>query len=300
MRGGVLTHVGGRTLTMRNLDKLLWPEAGITKGDLIAYYAQMAPVLLPHLQDRPLVLTRYPDGIGGEGFYQKDAPANLPPWIRTFAFRHETRLVHYVLADEPATLAYLANLGVVEIHPWTSRWQHPHWPDCALIDLDPAEGASFAHVREVANLVHQALDRLELFHLVKSSGATGLHIYVPAAPGHTFADTQAFAHALGRVLLRVYPERVTLERSVARRTGKVYVDYLQNRPGATLAGVYSARPHPGAPVSAPLTWEEVQVEPPLRWNIRTMPARVAAAGDLFAPLLHVQQDLRAATRSLAL
>ena len=298
MRAGVLTRIGERELTVRNLDKLLWPESGVSKGDLIAYYTRVAPALLPHLKDRPLVLTRYPDGIGGEGFYQKDAPANLPSWVRTFAFQHETRLVHYVLADEAATLAFLANLGVVEIHPWTSRRQHPHWPDFALVDLDPAAGATFAHVREVANLVHEALDRLGLFHLVKGSGATGLHIYVPAQPGHTFDDTQAFAHAIGRLLLRVYPERVTLERAVTRRTGKVYVDYLQNRPGATLAGVYSARPHPGAPVSAPLTWAEVQVDPPLRWNLRTLPARLTAVGDLFAPLLQVQQDLRAATRAL--
>jgi len=300
MRTATLTRIGDRELTVRNLGKLLWPEAGISKGDLIAYYVAVAPALLPHLKDRPLVLTRYPDGIGGEGFFQKDAPENLPGWVRTYAHQHASRIIHYVLADEPATLAFLANLGVVEIHPWTSRWQHPHWPDFALIDLDPAEGATFAHVREVANLVHETLDRLSLFHLVKGSGATGLHIYVPAAPGHTFDDTQAFAQAIGQLLLRVYPERVTLERVVARRTGKVYVDFLQNRPSATLAGVYSARPHPGAPVSAPLTWAEVQMEPPLRFNVRTLPGRLAAVGDLFAPLLHVQQDLKPALRQLSL
>lgn len=294
----VLATVAGRELKVTNLDKVLWPEDGVTKGELLNYYLQVAAYLLPHLKDRPLVLTRYPDGIHGEWFYQKNTPQEPPEWIRTYTDESGSRPLRYVLADEPAALAYLANLGAIELHPWTSRIQHPNWPDFALIDLDPAEGCPFEHVRTVAKLTREVLDNLGLFHLVKSSGATGLHIYVPALPGHTYADTQGFAEAIGRLLLRVYPEGVTLERTVAKRGPKVYVDYLQNRATATLAGVYSARPRPGAPVSMPLTWQEVDQEPLPRWSVRTAVERLRRVGDLFAPLLQIQQDLRPATAAL--
>lgn len=234
----VLARVGAKEVALTNLDKLYWPEDGYTKGDLVEYYTRVAPLLLPYLKDRPLVLTRYPDGIHGQWFYNKNAPANKPEWMRTFPFMHETGLHHYVLADEPAALAWIANQGAIEIHPWTGRTQAPRHPDFAIVDIDPAEGTTWADVRQVALLVQQVLDGVGVVGFPKFSGATGIHIYCPCLPDHTYDDTAAFCEAIGRLLARVYPQKVTMERMVARRTGKVYVDYLQNRLGQTITAVY--------------------------------------------------------------
>lgn len=293
-----LVEVAGRQLKLTNLEKVYWPEDGYTKGDLITYYVAVAPYLLPHLKDRPLVLTRYPDGIGGEWFYQKDTPQGAPPWLRTFPFTGEERTIDYALADEPAALAYLANLGALEIHPWMSRIQQVDQCDHAVIDLDPAEGATWADVRQVALLVKQVLETFRVHHVVKLSGATGVHIYCPLAPGHSYADASNFAEAIGRLLLRVYSEKVTLERSVAKRGGKVYVDYLQNRRGKTITSVYGVRPRPGAPVSHPVHWQELALPEPPRFTIKTLGQRLTQVGDLFAPLLRMQQDIRPVTERL--
>jgi bifunctional non-homologous end joining protein LigD len=285
--------VDGRTLVLSNLDKLLWPADGITKAELIAYYTRMAPVMLPYLVDRPLVLTRYPDGIEGKWFYHKDAPEGAPDWMPTWPQTAEDgRAIHYLLPQEPAALAYVANLGAIELHPWLSRHQTPDHPDWAVIDLDPAEGVTFDEVVLLARLVKQVLDAVGVAGYPKLSGATGIHIFCPCAPGHTYAETAGFCEAVGRLLLRAYPEKVTLERLVAKRTGKIYVDYLQNRRGQTITAVYGVRPLPGAPVSAPVTWAEIMGMPP-RFTIRTIEKRLAQVGDLYAPLLGARtQDLR--------
>ncbi len=297
-RTPVLARVGEREVSITNPDKLYWPEDGYTKRDLVEYYTRVGPVLLPYLKDRPLVLTRYPDGIHGNWFYNKNAPANRPEWLRTFPHMHETGLHHYVLADEPAALTWIANLGAIEIHPWTGRIQSPDHPDFAIVDLDPAEGATWDDVRRLALLVKQILDSIGVVGFPKLSGATGIHIYCPCNPDHTYPDTAAFCEAIGRLLARVYPEKVTMERMVARRTGKVYVDYLQNRLGQTITSVYGVRPRPGAPVSAPVTWAELRGNTLPNANIKTLFDRLTRVGDLFAQVLVLRQDLRRPTAEL--
>lgn len=290
--------VAGRTLSLSNLEKVYWPDDGITKAELIEYYTRIAPYLLPHLKERPVVLTRYPNGINGKWFYHKDAPEGTPEWIPTWPHEAEDgRVLQYLLIGEPAALAFVANLGAIELHPWLSRHATPDRPDWAVIDLDPAEGTTFDDVLLLARLVHQILPAVGIQGFPKLSGATGIHIYCPCGPGYSYAETAGFCEAIGRLLLKVCPEKVTLERMVARRTGKVYVDYLQNRRGQTITSVYGVRPQPGAPVSAPVTWEEVEAVPP-RFTIRSIWARLAAVGDLFAPMLELQQDLRRATAQL--
>jgi bifunctional non-homologous end joining protein LigD len=282
-------------LILTNLSKVLWPGDGITKAELIAHYTGLAPILLPYLKDRPLVLTRYPNGIDQAGFYYKNA-VDLPDWIPTF--RHGN--LQYLLCQEPATLAYIANLGAIELHPWLSRYQSPDSPDWAVIDLDPSEGSTWEEVLLLARLVKQILESVGVVGLPKLSGATGIHIYCPCTPDHTYAETAAFAEAVGRILLRAHPSIVTLERLVGKRGRKVYIDYLQNRRGQTITSVYGVRPRPGAPVSTPVTWAEIESDDPPRFTIRTVGARLAQVGDLFAPLLHAAQDLRRPTELLRL
>lgn len=294
----VLARLGERELQLTNLEKRYWPEDGYTKADLVAYYTRIAPVLLPYLRDRPLVLTRYPDGIHGQWFYNKNFADKAPDWIRTCPVQHEEGEYQYLLADEPAALAFMANLGAIEIHPWLSRCGRLDRPDHAVIDLDPAEGATPADVRTIAVLVRQILDSLGLQGVPKHSGATGIHIYCPCTPDHTYAETAGFCEAIGRLLARVYPQKVTMERMVARRTGKVYVDYLQNRAGQTITAVYGVRPRSGAPVSIPLTWQEIESDAIPRHSIRTVWQRLEQVGDLFRPVMLLQQDLRHATEWL--
>jgi bifunctional non-homologous end joining protein LigD len=293
-------QVAGRELTLSNLTKLLWPEDGVTKAELVDYYTRMAPYLLPYLRGRPLVLTRYPDGIQGKWFYHKDAPQGAPDWIPTWGHEAEDgRVLQYLVVEEPAALTYVANLGAIELHPWLSRCATPDAPDWAVIDLDPSDGATFEDVLVLARLVRQLLAAVRIEGFPKLSGATGIHIYCPCGPGYTYRETAAFCEAVGRVLLKVHPTRVTLERMVAKRSDKVYVDFLQNRRGQTITSVYGLRPKAGAPVSFPVTWEELE-QAPSRYTIHTIGDRLAAVGDLFAPVLHLSQDLRRATAELEL
>jgi bifunctional non-homologous end joining protein LigD len=290
--------VAGRSLVLSNLKKPIWPEDGITKAELIAYYTRVAPYILPYLKDRPLVLTRYPNGIHGKWFYHKDSPKGTPDWIPTWPYvAEDERVIQFMLAQEPATLAFAANLGAIELHPWLSRHQTPENPDWAVIDLDPSEGSIFDDVVLLARLVRQLLAAVRITGYPKLSGATGIHIYCPCGPGYSYAETAGFCEAIGRVLLKVYPQKVTLERMVANRGQKVYVDFLQNRRGQTITSVYGLRPKPGAPVSAPVTWDEIESVPP-RFTIQTMSQRLEAVGDLFAPMLGQAQDLRRATTDL--
>lgn len=290
--------IAGRELALTNLKKVLWPEDGITKAELIDYYTRMAPFMIPYLRARPLVMTRYPNGIHGKWFYNKDAPESTPDWIPTWPFEIENgRVLQFLRAEEPATLAFVANLGAIELHPWLSRCGTPDNPDWAVIDLDPSEGNTFDDVLVLARLVRQILAAVRIEGFPKLSGATGIHIYCPCGPGYSYHDTAGFCETIGRVLLKVYPQKVTLERVVSKRTGKVYVDYLQNRRGQTITAVYGVRPHPGAPVSVPVTWGELEAGPP-RCTIRTMWQRIEAVGDLFTPILTMTQDLRRATEEL--
>ena len=253
-----ILDIGGREVTVSHPHRLLWPRERITKAQLVEYYLVVAPLMLPHLAGRPLVLTRYPQGVHGPSFYQKQCPQGAPAWVRTAPIAHEERTVRYVLADSPATLAWLGNLAAIEIHPWLSRAESADRPDWAVIDLDPDPPSGFEEAREVAFVVRELLQRLGLQGVPKLSGATGIHIYVPLAPGaHSYRETSRFVALVGQILARALPDRVTAERAVARRGGKVYVDPYQNLRGKTLVGPYSPRPRPGAPVAVPVTWEEL-------------------------------------------
>lgn len=288
--------VAGRVLTLSHLDKPLWPADGLTKAHYLDYLRAVAPHLLPHLRDRPLSVTRWPDGIGGEGFFQKDCPAPCPPWVATFTYRtrESGREIRFVLCQDLPTLLWLGNLACLEFHPWLSTAAHPDRPDLAVVDLDPAPPAGLAEARAAALLVREALAALGLTGFPKLSGATGVHVYLPLEPRHPFRTVAAFGRALGQTLLRRHPRLFTLERTVARRAGRVYLDYLQNGLGKTMVAPYSPRPLPGAPVSCPVTWEELATAAPAAYTVRTVPGLLARRGDPWAALPALRQRLPAA------
>lgn len=286
----------GRRLGLTNLTKVLWPGEGITKGDLVAYYAAVAPFVLTHLRGRPLVVTRYPEGIAAPGFYQKRPPRGTPDWVRTFLSEREGRPpIRYVVCDDEATLVWLANLAAVELHPFAAPCAHPAAPDFALVDLDPMEPATFDDARQVALVLQDHFRRRGLPAFLKTSGATGLHVFVPIEPGPDHEEVVEAVRRLGLLLLRAWPEKVTLERARKRRTGRVYVDYLQNLGGHTLCAPYSLRARPGAPASCPVEWGELPTVRPGDFTIRTVPARVAARGDPWAGILSHREPLSALT-----
>jgi bifunctional non-homologous end joining protein LigD len=269
-----------------NLDKPLWPEAGITKADFIQYVIEMSPYLLRHLKDRPLTLVRYPHGIHDKFFYQKNAPKDTPEWVETFTVhsKESNRDIRYILANNTATLIWLANQACIELHPWYTKVQCPDSPTNIAIDLDPSV-PGFEKVRKVAFGVKKIFDDLHFPSYPKTSGATGLQIFVPLLPGFTFEETRIVTEFIGRYMAKTYPDIVTIERLVKDRDDRVYVDYLQHAPGKTLVGAYSPRPVPDAKVSAPLTWEELaNGAVPEDFTMRTMPERIKKTGDLFAPM----------------
>ncbi|MDI3280871.1 MAG: non-homologous end-joining DNA ligase, partial [Bacillota bacterium] len=242
---------------------------------------------------RPLTVVRYPDGIAGESFYQKNLPEHAPPWIRTWTVLslESGRPIRYPLCEDLPTLVWLANQAAVELHPWHSRIDRPHYPDWAVVDLDPAEGATYRDVIRVALAVKDLLNQLGLRGYPKTSGATGLHVYIPLQRLYTYRQVSRFVGHLGQVVAAALPEIATTERMVRRRTGKVYLDHLQNLPGKTIVAPYAVRPRPGAPVSTPLTWDEVPSLDPASLTIKTVPQRLARVGDLFRPLLEGGQEL---------
>jgi len=260
-----------------NLKKVFWPAEGYTKGDLIEYYRAVSPWLLPYLKDRPVVLTRYPDGIEGKWFYQKDAPVFVPAWLRTERIWSEEtqREIDYFICDDVESLLYLANLGSIPLHVWASRAQTLDRPDWCVLDLDP-KGAPFEHVVEVAKALRVLCEQIELPNFVKTSGSSGLHIMLPLGRQVSYEQSRSLGELLARVVVAELPEIATITRHVARRGGKVYVDYLQNISGQLIASPFSARPLPGAPVSTPLEWREVTKKLDIRaFTIRTVPARMS-------------------------
>ncbi|HXG75943.1 MAG TPA: DNA ligase D [Gaiellaceae bacterium] len=294
---------GRRELRLSNLDKLFWPEEGITKGDLIAYYRDVAEVLVPHLRQRPFTMKRYPDGWQGKHFFQKQAPSHMPSWIKRAPLpastrAGETRTIEYALVDDELALLWMANMACIDLHVWSSRADKPERPDWVVFDLDPAEDASFDDVVEVARLVKETLELLDLESYPKTSGSRGIHVLVPIARRHTFAETRDFAAIVAAALARTHPGLVTTEWSKRKRRG-VLVDANQNRLGATNASVYSVRPRAGAPVSTPLRWEEVRAGlDPSAFTMDAVLDRVAREGDLFAGVLGGRQSLTRALRAL--
>jgi bifunctional non-homologous end joining protein LigD len=279
---------------LSNLGKVFWPAEGYTKGDLIEYYRAVAGWMLPYLRDRPLVTTRYPDGIGGKSFYQKDAPDFAPRWLRTVAVWSpaSSREIDYFVCDEARGLVYLANLGAILLHLWPSRVGSLDQPDWCILDLDP-KGAPFAHVVTLARAIKRLCDELSLPCFAKTSGASGLHVLLPLGAQCTFEQSRSLAHLLAWSIVREHPGLATIDRPLRDRAGKVYVDYLQNAHGQLLVAPYSVRPLPGAPVSTPLRWSEVHEGlDPSRFTVRTLPERLRdGADDPLRPVLSERPDL---------
>lgn len=283
---------------LTNLDKLYWPKEKITKGDLIHYYEEIAPWLLPHLKDRPESLKRFPNGITGEAFFQKNL-TDHPDWIETAKIKHENKTVEYLLIQNKESLLYAANLGCIELHPFLSRTQKLHHPDTLIFDLDP-KGASFSKVVETAQVIHEILEEIEVPSVCKTSGATGLHIAVPMGAKYIYAQAKDFAEIVALLVNKRLPKITTLERSISKRDGKVYLDYHQNNLGQTIASVYSVRARPGAPVSTPLKWEEVKKGlDPKDYTIKTIFPRLKKYKDLYAPMLGQGIDLEIALKNVS-
>jgi bifunctional non-homologous end joining protein LigD len=280
---------------LTNLDKVFWPAEGYTKGDLIGYYDTIATTMLPYLQDRPIVLTRYPDGITGKSFFQKDAPEFAPDWVRTERIysKDTDREIDYFIVDDAEMLQYVANMGTIPIHVWSARTPALERPDWLVLDLDP-KGAPFTDVVRVAQAVHRVLDELEVPSQVKTSGATGLHVLVPLGAQYTHEQSRTLARLLAVMVVELVPEIATVARPLGARGGKVYLDFGQNGHGRTIAGPFSVRPLPGAPVSCPLDWSEVTARlDPARFTIRTVPRRFARRADPLQPVLGTGVDMAA-------
>jgi bifunctional non-homologous end joining protein LigD len=279
--------IGGHELKFTNLSKIYWPKEKVTKRDMLNYYYQVAPFMVPYLKDRPQTLNRYPHGINGESFYQKDVKGKVPEWINTFPYYSEAdgREKEFLVCSDEASLLYVASLGCIEINPWSSRTQAPDNPDWCIIDLDPDKNP-FDQVIQTALVTRQVLDSFGIPSYCKTSGSTGLHIYIPLGAKYTYEDSKEFGRKIAKLVHAELPSFTSIERLTGKRKGKLYIDFLQNRPQATVAGPYSLRPKPGATVSAPLHWDEVKKGLKMQdFNIFNMVARLKEVGDLFKPVL---------------
>jgi bifunctional non-homologous end joining protein LigD len=294
--------VDGREVRLTNLDKVFWPDEGYTKGDVVAYYLTVADAVLPYVRQRPLTMKRMPDGAFGDFFYAKQAPSHTPDWITTapvVAIRSGAR-IDYVVPDSHASLAWLANLGCIELHPWHSRITSLGAPDYAFFDLDPF-GVDFGVVRDVALHVRAILEQLGLRGYARTSGATGMQVYVPLDPVHAYGDVRAFVERCCALINRADPSRTTMVWDVDRRDGKVFLDHNMNTEGKNIAATWSLRPEPHAPVATPLTWDEVADDVvPQDFTIATFGPHVAPRSELFAPVLAGGQTLTTAMSALGL
>jgi bifunctional non-homologous end joining protein LigD len=284
----VQARVGGRVVTLTNLRKPFWTAEGLTKRDLLQYYVDLAPVLLPHLRDRAMVMKRYPNGAGGPFFFMKRAPSPRPEWIETCSIEHGSgSIIDFPMVQDVASLLWVVNLGCIDLNQWYARCDDTDRPDYLHFDLDPVKGADFDQVRQTALVLRDALDGLKMPSYPKTTGSRGIHVYVPIVRGPTQKQVWGVAKSLAQALAVARPGLITAEYRVAKRpVGRVLVDYNQNAWGRTLASVYSVRPRPRAPVSAPLTWDEVESGVGIEdFRLDNMAARVAREGDLWKPLL---------------
>lgn len=286
-------NINKHELKLTNLDKIFWPEEKITKRDMLNYYYQVMPYLLLYMKDRPQSLNRHPDGINGKSFYQKNMAGKLPGWIKTYNYTSESEGEEkkYFVCTNEASLFYLAMLGCIEMNPWHSRIQHPEKPDWCIIDLDP-DNNSFEQVIETALVVKKVLDAVNITAYCKTSGSTGMHIYIPLDAQYTYGQSKLLAELLVNFVHHEIPSFTSVERSPAKRKGKIYLDFLQNRSTQTIAAPYSLRPKPGATVSAPLHWDEVKKDLSIKqFTIYNMPGRLKNTGDIFTPVLGKGIDL---------
>lgn len=279
---------GGKIVHLTNLRKLFWPDRGIKKVDLLQYYSDIAPVLLPHLVDRAMVMKRYPNGIAGDFFFMKRAPSPRPEWIQTCAIEHASgSVIDFPVVRDLASLLWVVNLGCIDLNPWYARCDDVDRPDYLHFDLDPVNGANWAQMLEAAAVVHEALTELQLPAFIKTTGSRGFHIYVPIVRGPTQKEVWRFAKKFAMSLASLRSDLMTAEYRIAKRPQRrILIDYNQNAWGRTLASIYSVRPQPKATVSTPITWKELADEPRIEdFGIDNVPERIKKVGDLWAPLL---------------
>ncbi len=294
--GAATLRVDGKDVKLTNLDKPFWPELGVTKGDLIQYYADVAPLLLPHVRDRAMVMKRYPHGAAGEFFFMKRAPSPRPDWIQTCRINHDSgNVIDFPMINDVPSLLWVINLGCIDLNQWYATCDDVNRPDYLHFDLDPGT-ATWEQVLEASRIVHEALTKLEMPSYAKTTGSKGIHLFVPIVRGPLQKEVWTFAKALAQELAGRHPALMTSEYRVAKRpAGRVLVDYNQNAWGRTLASVYSVRPHPRACVSTPVSWKEVDAGVCIEdFRIDNVRARFKKTGDLFKPLVQKNDrvDLR--------
>ncbi|HZR27110.1 MAG TPA: non-homologous end-joining DNA ligase [Vicinamibacterales bacterium] len=280
--------VAGKEVRLTNLRKIFWPELKLTKGDLLQYYADVAPVLLPHIRNRAMVMKRYPHGASGDFFFMKRAPSPRPDWIEICSIDHgEQNVIDFPMIQDEAALLWVINLGCIDLNQWYATCDDVDRPDYLHFDLDPGDGATFENVIESALVVRDALESLKMPVFAKTTGSRGMHLYVPIVRGPDQHQVREFTMILGRELASRHPKLMTSEyRREKRPRGRVLIDYNQNRWGSTLASIYSVRPRPEATVSTPVTWKEVERGVRIEdFTVTNVPARVATVGDLWKPLL---------------
>ena len=293
--------IGKHAVSITNRKKVYWPKEGSTKGDVIDYYDRMTDHILPYLKGRCLSLKRNPNGINDKGFYHKDAGENAPAFVDVFKIKAESnnKIIDYIVCNNKATLLYVANLGCIEINPWNSTTKkigHPTW---MVIDIDPSDENTFTEVVDTALATKMILDKAGVSSYCKTSGASGLHVYVPLKNKYDYVTVKDFARLIATLVQEQLPETTTLERSLSKRGPKIYIDFLQNRTGQTLASVYSLRPVPGASVSTPLEWKEVNHQlSPQQFTMQNIFQRLKKKGDLFVPVLNEANSIEKALKKL--
>jgi bifunctional non-homologous end joining protein LigD len=289
-----MLQLGDRSVKLTNLQKLFWPNLGIRKRDLLQYYINVSPALLPHIRDRAMVMKRYPNGATEEFFFMKRAPSPRPDWIEICSFRHGSKVVDFPMVQDLASLLWVVNLGCIDLNEWYGRCDDPDRPDYLHFDLDPVSGASFEQVCEIALMLRNALTSLKMPCYAKTTGSRGIHVYVPIVRGPAQKEVWMFARELARVLEHANPKLVTTTYSVSKRPKRsVLVDYNQNASGRTLASVYSVRPTATASVSTPVTWAEIEKGISIEdFRIDNVPARVRKFGDLWKPLAEIRGRFR--------
>lgn len=297
-----MINVGKISMELTHLNKVFWPEEHITKSDLIDYYLKIYPYIIPYLKDRPQSLRRNPNGISDDGFFQKDTKDIAPDWAKTIDLYSESakKNIHYFLCNDEASLLFLVNLGCIELNPWNSRIQTLDNPDYCILDLDPGNKNTFDDVVEVAHFIGEMADKAGITSCCKTSGATGIHVYIPLGRKYNYEECRSFALQMANIIVKKLPRLATIERSLSKRPeNKIYIDYLQNKKGQTLASVYSVRPKPHACVSMALKWEEVKKGiRPGQFTINNVLERLEKKGDVFKSVLGKGIDMRKASKNL--
>ena len=290
-------HISGHDIELSHLDKVYFPESGITKGEVLDYYQKIAPHMLPHIKDRPLTMHRYPEGIEGQHFYQQDISDYYPDWIARVTVQKEGGTVTHVLCNDAATLLYVVNQGSLVLHSWLSHSDRPNYPDRLVMDLDPPEDIeNLPALRSTALRMREAFEGLGLTTFVSTTGSTGYHIYVPIKPEKTYDEVREFAHGVVTQLTERYPDDVTVEQRKVKRGQRIFLDTLRNSYAHTAVAPYSVRARPGAPVATPLSWDELEAEPvaPRRYTIKNVFGRLSAGKDPWADMYRHASSLGAA------